>query len=352
MRLRTAYVLAAVWVLLLTAGSAYAADVTVDCNKKKTINAALAGLSKQGPHTVTVSGTCNENVVIDGFDTLTLIGTAGASINDPTPGNLADNDVVDILQSRNVTVQGFTINGGIEGVACIQFSVCYLRELLVQGQSGDGVIYARSSGFVDNTTIQNTLFAGFQAVNSSNVILGSNLFGTPGTTTIQNNGTEENGGFGVNANHGSNLTLVGVTVQGHAYGDGVSANFGAFLRLLGSNTITANAGNGISISGALARIQAAGETVSITNNGGNGVNLANTSTFQSQGGTLTVTGNTGNGIRIGHLSFVRLAAGRTISGNGSPDVNCSVSTAKTEGVGDSSSPNLGGGTTNCTEPAP
>jgi len=43
---------------------------------------------------------------------------------------------------------------------------------------------------------------------------------------------------------------------------------------------------------------------------------------------------------------------RTISGNGSPDVNCTVSTAKTEGTGGSATPNLGGGTTNCTEPAP
>ncbi|MCI0620557.1 MAG: hypothetical protein L0387_02615 [Acidobacteria bacterium] len=352
MRLRTAFVFAAICVLLLAAGSAYANDVSLDCDKKKTITAALAGLSKQGPHTITVSGTCNESVVIDGFDTLTLVGTAGASINDPTPENLEDNDVVDIIQSRNVTVQGFTINGGVEGVACTQFSVCYLRELLVQGQSDNGVIYARSSGFVDNTTIQNTLFAGFQAVNSSNVILGSNLFGTPGTTTIQNNGTEENGGIGVNANQGSNLTLFGVTIQNHAHGDGAGANFGAFLRILGANTITGNGGNGIGSNSSVVRIQAAGETVSITNNGGSGVNLANTSTFQSQGGTLNVTGNTGNGIFVGHLSFVRLRAGRTISGNGSPDVNCSVSTAKTDGVGDSTSPNLGGGTTNCTEPAP
>lgn len=69
MKLRTAYVLAVVCLFLLASAPAYADDVTVDCNKKKTINAALAALGKQGPHTVTVLGTCTEPVLIDGFDT-------------------------------------------------------------------------------------------------------------------------------------------------------------------------------------------------------------------------------------------------------------------------------------------
>lgn len=329
MRLRIAYVLAAVCLWLAGTLSAYGADVTVDCNKKKTITEALAGLSKQGPNTIHVSGTCNEAVTIDGYEDLTVIGNPGASINDPTPSDLEDNDVVDISQSRNVTVQGFTINGGASGVACFQFSVCNLRELLVQGQSSTGVIFSRGSGFADNITIQNTLFTGFQAANSSNVILGSNLFGTPGTTTIQNNGTEENGGAGVVANHGSNLTLFGTTIQGHAFGDGVNVGFASFMRILGTNTITGNTGNGVSVGpSSVLRIQAGSPDVN------------------------TITGNGGNGVAVSHLSFLRIQGQRVISGNGAPDVNCQVTTAKTQGVGDSSNPNLGGGTTNCTEPAP
>jgi hypothetical protein len=352
-------VLAAVWLLLLTAASAYGAEVTVECGKKKTtnftsINTALATLSKQGPNTIHVSGPCKEAVLVDGYEDLTIIGSGpSASISDPTPSVSDDNDVVDIMQSRNVTVQGLTINGGILGVACFQFSVCYVREMLVQGQSDTGVGYFRSSGFVDNTTIQNTQFGGLAAFHNSNVIYGSNLFGTPGTATIQNNGTVDNGSVGVNVQNGSHVTLLRATIQNHSGGDGVAVSFGSNLRLLVSSTITGNAGNGIVVSGAVARIQNGGETVSITNNGGSGIALANTATLQAQGpGNLNITGNTGNGISVGHLSFLRLGGGRTITGNGSPDVNCSSVTSVTIGTGGSATPNLGGGTTNCTEPAP
>jgi hypothetical protein len=337
--------------LLLTA-SAYAADVSVDCNKKKTITAALAVLSKQGPNTIHVSGACNETVIIDDYEDLTLIANPSASINDPTPSNPSDNDVVGIFQSRNITLRGFTINGGAVGVACYQFSVCYLRDLIIQGQSDTGVVYSRSGGFVDNTTIQNTLLGGLALSSQSEVLFGSGVFGTPGTATIQDIGTEANGSLPVWVLNGSELTLGGATVQNNAYGDGAYVAFGSVLRMINS-TITGNGGNGIKADSSVVRFQLESVPVSITNNGSAGIRLQNTSTVQSQGsGTLTISGNAGNGISIGHLSFVRLGGGRTITGNGSPDVNCSVSTARSDGVGDSGSPNLGGGTTNCTEPAP
>ncbi len=301
MRLRTAHVFAAVCVLLFAATvSAYATDLAVNCNAKKnnSINAALATLSKQGPHTITVSGTCNEAVLIDGFDNLTLVTTTGASINDPTPSNLEDNDVVDISNSRNITVQGFTINGGVEGVACFQFSVCYLRELTVQGASNTGVFYTRSSGFVDNTTIQNNYFGGITVNNGSNVAFGSALFGTPGTATIQNNGTAIDGGIGANVGNGSNLLLLTATIQSHPYGDGAQANFGSILRVVNS-TITGSGGNGVSVQSSVVRLQGGN---SITNNTANGVNLRNTSTLQISG-VDTITGNGGNGVVLGHLIF-------------------------------------------------
>jgi len=330
--------------LLLVTGSAYAVDVIVGCSnpkaKVKTITAALALLSKQGPNTIQVSGACIEYVAIDGFQDLTLVGSSGASISDPTPLDLEDNDVVDILNSRNVTVQGFTINGGSFGVACFQFSVCNLRDLMVQGASNTGVGYFRSSGFVDNTTIQNTLFGGITAAQASSVAFGSGLFGTPGTATIQNNGTADNGSLGVNVVNGSEMTLAGATVQNHIFGDGASVAFGSILRVANS-TITQSGGNGVSVQSSVVRLQGGN---SITNNGANGVNLRNTSTLQISGAD-TITGNGGNGVTLGHLSFLRMG-GATISGNFAPDVNCSVTTAKTQGT-----VSIVGGTTNCSEPA-
>jgi hypothetical protein len=335
-------------VLLLAATvSAYATDLAVNCGAKKnnSIQAALNSLSKQGPHTITVSGTCNEAVLIESFDNLTLVATPGASINDPTPLDLEDNDVIFITDSR-VTVQGFTINGGVDGVVCSHFSVCYLRELIVQGASNTGVFFSTGSGAVENTTIQNTLFGGILVGNGSSVVFGGGILGTPGTATIQNNGTADNGALGVSVANGGTLTLLNATIQNHPYGDGAQANLGSFLRLLDS-TITGSGRNGVTVQSSV--VSLAGVS-SITNNGARGVNLVNTSTLQTSGSN-TITGNAGNGITVGHLSFVRLGGLKTISGNASPDVNCAVTTAKTQGTGGSATPNLGGGTTNCTEPA-
>jgi hypothetical protein len=102
--------------LLLAMGaasrSAHAGHLTVNCDKKDTIHETLKFLAltnPQGPNTVVVSGNCKENILIQSMDRLTLISKKGATITDHSDGTLA---VVDIEDSRSVTVQGFTINGG------------------------------------------------------------------------------------------------------------------------------------------------------------------------------------------------------------------------------------------------
>ena len=93
-----------------------AANLTVNCDKRETIRSAvklLAAANPQGPNTVSVVGGCSENILIQHMDRLLLITKKGASITDRSNGSLA---VVDIEDSRSVTVQGFTINGGGGGV--------------------------------------------------------------------------------------------------------------------------------------------------------------------------------------------------------------------------------------------
>ena len=91
---------------------AQAANLSVNCDKHDSIREALhllATVNPQGPNTITVSGSCKGNFVIQGMDRLLLITRKGASITDRSNGSLA---VLDIEDSRSVTVQGFTINGG------------------------------------------------------------------------------------------------------------------------------------------------------------------------------------------------------------------------------------------------
>src|SRR5277367_2507008 len=87
-----------------------AATLSVNCDKQESIRTALrllATTNPQGPNTIAVSGACNGNIVIRSMDRLTLITKKGASITDRSNGTLA---VVDVEDSRSVTLQGFTIN--------------------------------------------------------------------------------------------------------------------------------------------------------------------------------------------------------------------------------------------------
>ncbi len=291
---------------------AQAADVNVNCNdpkKNNSINAALASLSKGGPNTIRVSGTCNEAVVIDGFDRLTLVGNPTATVNDPTPTTpeLEDTTVILITDSDRVGVQGITVNGGAAGITCQAFSVCILRDVHVHNSVGAGVQYARSSGFIfDNTVIEDNGGNGLTVVNGSNV----SVFGDPVGPIIQDNGFS-----GVNVTNDSHFQLTVGTVLNNGI-NGINAQRGSNVNLFG--TVTGNGSHGLSLSSSTATIQEA-----------------------------TITGNTGNGVRVANLSLARFL-GATVSGNSAPDVNCTSTTAVTT----EATTEIGAGTTNCTEPAP
>jgi hypothetical protein len=137
--------------------SAYAqgTNLAVNCNGTgalSTINGALKLLDPQGPNTLTVSGNCHENPVIQGFDRLTLQARPGASINDASGGTT---DVITIGDSQRVTIQGFTINGGGEGIVCFSHSLCRFNGNTIQGSAGDGVAISRARAEFTGNIIQN-----------------------------------------------------------------------------------------------------------------------------------------------------------------------------------------------------
>src|SRR5208337_3685448 len=137
---------------------AQAANLTVNCDNKEKIHKAvklLADTNPQGPNTVTVLGSCRENIVIQSMDRLTLITKKGASITDRSGGSLP---VVDIEDSQRVTLQGFTINGadGGIGILCNTASVCYLTGNTIQGPGHFGVNVVKGSrAFLESNVIQN-----------------------------------------------------------------------------------------------------------------------------------------------------------------------------------------------------
>lgn len=333
---RSAFFSSLLVVLLALGGTspvAQAGTVAVDCQAKKgnSINDALALLTKQGPHTINISGTCTEAIVIENFDDLTLAGTPGTTLNSPT--NPEFGVVIWIAKSRSVTIRDLIINGdpdlefGTGGISCGFFSDCILINVTIQN-GVNGITYARSTGIVgDDAIVQNNACQGVIAIRNSHVRVGA--WPASGSATIRNNGSADCGGTGIHIDDESYVDMFNSSVQNTVAGNGVTVNFDSFLGLFNS-TITGNDAAGIS-GGPSAFVR-------LRNSGA--------------GGTNTITGNAQSGIILRDLSFLQINGSRSISGNGAPDVLCSKSSAKTAGTGGSATPNLGGGTTNCTEPTP
>ena len=232
---------------------AQAANLTVNCDNKQTIRQALnllAATNPQEPNKITVSGSCKGNFVIKSMDRLTLITKNGASITDRSNGSLA---VVDIEDSRSVTVQGFTINGGAQGILCSTASVCYLTGNTIQGPGHFGVNVLRGSrAFLESNVIQNWGRGAF-IDRSAEVFSSNDVFQGNGGSAIvvlnrsyfeTLNSSLDNNGLGIEAG-GSLVFLGGGSISGNTY-DGIRV-LAASEAIFAGPTLTANGGVGVQV---------------------------------------------------------------------------------------------------------
>ena len=246
-----------VFFLLVVIGAAsqyaQAAHLSVNCDKHESIRKALhllATTNPQGPNTITVSGSCNGNFVIHSMDRLTLVTNKGASITDRSNGSLA---VVDIEDSHSVTVQGFTINGGAQGILCSTASVCYLTGNTIQGPGRFGVNVVRGSRtFLESNVIQNWARGAF-IDRSAEVFSSNDVFQGNGGSAIavlnrsyfeSLNSSLDNNGVGIEAG-GSGVFLGGGTISGNS-SDAVRV-LAASEAIFSGPTITANGGVGVQV---------------------------------------------------------------------------------------------------------
>src|SRR6202049_3466241 len=112
--------------LVLLVAPVRAANVTVGCpggsgGTYSSITAALAAIGPTGPHTITVTGTCAENVTL--FNARSILITA------PTPGGATvvgplDNDTFYIFLSQDITLQNLEIRGNASSSSGIGVYIC------------------------------------------------------------------------------------------------------------------------------------------------------------------------------------------------------------------------------------
>jgi hypothetical protein len=241
------------FILLVASGAAsqcaQAANLTVNCDNKETIHKAvklLANTNPQGPNTISVIGSCRENILIRGMDRLTLITKKGASITDRSNGSLA---VVDIEDSHTVTLQGFIINGGGTGVNCGSASVCYLTGNTIE--AGGVGVGGGSRSFLESNVIQNggrgaTVEDGSQMFSSNDVFQSNAAQGIvigDGVYFVASNSSFLNNGVGILA-AASNLLLHGGTISG-SIGNGMTMLAGSTVVFRDSATVTGNGGDGV-----------------------------------------------------------------------------------------------------------
>jgi parallel beta-helix repeat protein len=215
-----------------------AATVKLACSAKDTIGNAVKKL-KPGD-TLSVTGTCNENLIIpEETARIVLDGQGKATISGP------DTAIPTIVvNGRGITIKGFTVTGGRDGIVVSRGGQAVIDRNTIQGTGRFGVQVNQSSfAVIVNNTIQNNQGNGITLGGSSYAVIGffTALDKTASPNTIQNNG-----GNGISVNRSSNARITGNTIRNNKL-NGVFVGRGSQADIT-SSTIDGNGMSGIDVS--------------------------------------------------------------------------------------------------------
>ena len=201
------------------------ASVTVNCAAGQSINQALAMTSDAPSVTITIDGTCTEDVGIQRDDVTLQAGPSGGGITSDG-GDAA----LGLDGARRITITGLTLSGGPNTLVANAGSSFEADNVTVTGGAMDDVrVTSESSGVLSGGTVSNSQ-SGVQA-DGGDVSLDGGVV------------IEDNASVGVVADHGGDAVLAQVTVEGNA-GGGVQAYSGATASLTQSNTLVENNSGG------------------------------------------------------------------------------------------------------------
>ena len=229
----------------------------VNCNSpNQSLQGALDQASDGDTITVVGGSTCLENIVVK-LDHVTLDGKGTATIDgsgDPA------SDAVRVL-GTDVTITGFTITGGTNGITAIDGAVLRTEDVIVTGGYG----------------------------------VGSFLGAVVVLTGVDIN---NNGGHGVRINNQAMVDIrEGSNISSNS-GDGVSVNNGSLARIRGA-TVQNNAGHGVQAFGSRVTIQRrAGINPVLSGNTEMVVQIAEGSSCRISDATISYTGSTWRALKV------------------------------------------------------
>jgi hypothetical protein len=350
--------------LLLPSSLAFAANAVVDCSAATagaftSIHDALASLPAAGPNSISVSGTCHENVVMFGRTDLSIFGNPTATV---LPGN-ANGHLLAISGSQRVGIQNITFDGGrgalindnsrvdltnvtIQNSLSIGLtsidSLVHIADSTVKASARSGISVGGGTFYVDSADTGTTVTANGRtgiSVLTGHLILNGGDEVTPGTENVISNNSGvgvavansaeadingdnriigNQGAFGLEVIHTSTVLMSDGIISSNA-GIGVHCGETSHCEWSGITKIDSNGKGGIEITDHSDAYLDGG--IDISGNTGVGVLVDLSSLLNSLGGN-TINNNTDDGIVLNTMSVLKFAANDTITGNGNLALEC------------------------------
>lgn len=266
------------------------AQVNCDVDPPGSLQAAIDAAATGA--TITVSGTCNENVVIQEEKIrLTVDGGGTAVINGPNP---TQNTI--IVRGNKITIRNFaSITGGRHGIAVQSSGLATIDGNGISGTGRRGInVNEGSSVTIINNAIEDNPNDGIFVTENSSARIG---FISATDTVASPNTIQRNSGGGIIVSRSANVQIVGNTISNNT-DDGILVSRVSHAEIA-SNTIDGNGRDGVLV----------GENsgVNLGRDTGTGIfNLPNNTTVGSE--------NTGFGIRCFINSYANGRLG-TLNGN-------------------------------------
>jgi Right handed beta helix region len=320
---------------LLLSVPASATNVNVDCSGSnpqafRSINDALNALDLVGPNTITVSGTCHENVALLQRDRLTIQAVAGHSAAIENAA-VAPASTLYIGGSHNIVLDNLVIQAGSPAMYVSDSSSALLMQnCTVQNSLSDGLdVDAESELVIQDSTIKNNSAAGVFIANESHLTLG-----TYPAQRIRITGN----GFGGGGNGAGGLEIDGslvqlnfgvLTVEGNA-GPGISMD-GGRLQFYGGDAdspgLIENNNTGITMNDAASATL--WDAFHIHNNGSTGISVNGSSSITFYSGidsnghneVTTIDGHSIVGLALSQSSAAQIYGAHVISRNGSANAD-------------------------------
>ena len=219
----------------------HAATINIDCDAGQTIMAALPK-TKPGD-TLLVSGTCNEHVnIAPEYVNLTLDGQKKTTIRHPGGNALSPHAVY--IRGKEITIKGFTITGGLDGLHLSGPASGVADGNTVTGNKGRGIHIDKGSIIrLLNNTVENSGGIGIDITGASYAYIGVYI---PRVPALSPNIVRNNGGPGINIERTAGAWVVGNIISNNKEA-GIAVHRNAQADVIG-NVISGNGGDAISVS--------------------------------------------------------------------------------------------------------